>query len=513
MAELAEALLREDCRLVLHVDRSVSDAEYKTLRARIANDRVAYAERRDCEWGRFSLVEATCTSAELAFKTWPEATHACLLSGSCLPIKPVADFLTMLQAEPGTDFIESVSATSGAWVKSGLSEERFTLWFPFSWQKQRWLFDRAVNLQRSLGIRRKLPDGLTPHLGSQWWCLSRATLEAILSDPMRAEYDRFFKHTWIPDESYFQSLVRKHGLNITQQPPTFARFDADGQPLMFYDEHAGYLAGVDTYFVRKIWVGADELYQRFLNGESVEPAQGLIAELDALEHRRKNGRKGVLSAGRFPKNASEIQYIAAAPYAVFIGFDCIVSDMRDWLNSSPGAICHGRLYHPEQVELAGYVTVTKGNIPANPAIRDNNQAQYLMNLIRASQPAYQGFALEIEDSKWMLKHIAYDPGAEIICLRDQWLFSAYHAWKEAPETLATTIRDLQHQEAQALASLLSPNARCTLVEVSLAEIFEHKSNFASIIAEATAFKPTQEPPLEALPDGFEDFLKEVKLLT
>ena len=512
VAELAEALLRHDCRLVVHVDQTVSDAEFSALRTRLTGDHVAFAKRRNCEWGRFSLVEAACDSAELALNTWPDITHACLLSGSCLPVKPVSEFLAMLDAAPDTDFIESVPAADGAWVKSGLSEERFTLWFPFSWQKQRWLFDRSVDVQRALGIRRKLPKGLVPHLGAQWWCLSSATLRAILNDPARAQYDRYFRHAWIPDEGYFQSLARKHSQQITQRPPTFARFDAYGQPFVFYDDHAGYLAGLDHYFARKIWAGADGLYRQFLQGDGAAPLQGLPAALDALDKRSKDGRRGVLYAGRFPRNARDIQYIAAAPYAVFIGFDRILPDMQHWLNLSAQAICHGRLYHPDRVELAGMAPVAKGNIPANPAVRDYNQVQYLMNLIRAGQPAYQGFCLEVDDSEWMLQHVANDPGAEVVCLKDQWLFDAFRIWQQTPDALETAVHDLQKKEAEALAPLFSPGARCSLVELSLTEIFERKIGFARTITEATAFQPAQEPTLVETPRGFENFLNEVKQL-
>ena len=47
-------------------------------------------------------------------------------------------------------------------------------------------------------------------MGSQWWCLTRATLRAILRDPDRPALARYFRGVWIPDESYFQTLARRH---------------------------------------------------------------------------------------------------------------------------------------------------------------------------------------------------------------------------------------------------------------------------------------------------------------
>src|SRR5690606_27098264 len=124
------------------------------------------------------------------------------VSGACLPLRPVSELAEYLARHPDRDFIESVNAQDVGWTVGGLNEERFTLSFPFSYRRQRKLFDRYVGLQRRLRVRRRIPAGLNPHLGSQWWCLTRITLNAILRDPRRAEFDRFFRWAWIPDESY-----------------------------------------------------------------------------------------------------------------------------------------------------------------------------------------------------------------------------------------------------------------------------------------------------------------------
>src|SRR5690606_8192070 len=99
--------------------------------------------------------------------------------------RPIAALRAFLALDPNRDYIESVDTNEVGWVIGGLNEERFTLYFPVDWRKRRKLFDRCVEIQRKLGIRRKLPRGLTPHLGSQWWCLTANTLRAILNDPRR----------------------------------------------------------------------------------------------------------------------------------------------------------------------------------------------------------------------------------------------------------------------------------------------------------------------------------------
>jgi len=100
-------------------------------------------------------------------------------------------------------------------------------------EKHRVLFDGYVRLQRRLGYKRKIPKGLVPHMGSQWWCLTRQTLSAILEDPDRDIYDRYFKRVWIPDESYFQTMARQYSLKIESRSLTLSKFDYQGKPHIF----------------------------------------------------------------------------------------------------------------------------------------------------------------------------------------------------------------------------------------------------------------------------------------
>ena len=76
----------------------------------------------------------------------------------------------------------------------------------------------------------QVPAGfMLPHLGSQWWCLTRQTLSAILESPDRAEIDRYFRRVWIPDESYFQTMVRQFSTNVESRSLTLSKFGLSGQ--------------------------------------------------------------------------------------------------------------------------------------------------------------------------------------------------------------------------------------------------------------------------------------------
>lgn len=198
-AQVARFWLEAGCPVVIHLDRAASHADMDGLRAALGtHPLVRFSPRHRCAWGSWQLVAATQDAAELMLRDFPDTGHVMLISGACLPLRPAAELQAHLAAHPQTDFIESVAIEHAEWITGGLSEERFTLYFPFNWHKQRLAFDRFVEVQRKLGIRREIPRPLRPHMGSQWWCLTRKTLSSILTDPRRKRYDRYFRQNWIP---------------------------------------------------------------------------------------------------------------------------------------------------------------------------------------------------------------------------------------------------------------------------------------------------------------------------
>ena len=314
-AQVARHWATRDCPVVIHVDNRVSRHAYERLQRALSDlPNVGFSPRFACEWGTWGLVAATQAAAELMLKRFADVRHVYLASGSCLPLRPVQELRAYLDERPTTDFIESVTTEDVTWTVGGFDAERFTLRFPFSWKKHRRLFDGYVKWQRRVGFKRRIPEGITPHLGSQWWCLTRQTLSAILEDPQREVYDRYFRRVWIPDESYFQTMVRRYSRNVESRSLTLSKFDFQGKPHIFYDDHLQLLRRSDCFVARKIWPHADRLYKVFLAADSAgsaqtEPNPGKIDRLfaKAVErrtrgrgfsgHPRRHRRRG---RGRFP---------------------------------------------------------------------------------------------------------------------------------------------------------------------------------------------------------------------
>jgi len=242
--------------MAIHFDARAPRAAYDRIRAGLAgNPNVAFAKRRvRCGWGEWSLVEATLLAIEAAAETFSRATHFYMLSGDCMAIKSAAYAHAFLDADD-VDYIESVDFHDSGWIKTGIKEERLTFRHWFNERSQKRLFYWSLGAQRRLRLGRRVPADVQVMIGSQWWCLRRRTIEAILlMTKGRPDVMRFFRTTWIPDETFFQTLVRHlvPDVEIRARTLTFLMFTDYGMPVTFHNDHYDLLLGQDYLFARKI---------------------------------------------------------------------------------------------------------------------------------------------------------------------------------------------------------------------------------------------------------------------
>ena len=476
-AQVARYWATQDCPVVIHVDKRTARDQVEKLRTALADlSNVRFSARHACEWGTWGIVAATQAASAVMLRDFPQVRHVYLASGSCLPLRPVAELRAYLDQSPRTDFIESVTTADVGWAVGGLDSERFTLRFPFSWRRHRRLFDRYVELQRKLRIRRRIPSGLVPHLGSQWWCLTRQTLSAILDGPDREDYDRYFRKVWIPDESYFQTLVRQVSTNVESRSLTLSKFDFQGKPHIFYDDHLQLLKRSDCFVARKIWVDADKLYDTFLSPTAgdeprAEPNPGKIDRLFAKAvERRTKGRAGLYMQSRFP-NKEWKQGRTAAPYSMFEGFAEVFEDFDVWLSKMAGTRVHGHLFAPDRVQFAGGAEVYNGGLSNSAALRDYNQRSFLTNLIWNTRGERQCFQFGPSDSQKIIPFIAADPNAYISIITGAFAISLFQSNQNFSDIRAEAAR-LQKIESDLLTTLRAPNVKAHIRVWSLAEFIE-----------------------------------------
>lgn len=208
LARLIERLDDGQARFFVHLDSVAhqrhgagADLQEQFLRAAGQRSNICLLPRYRCYWGSFEIVRATLAGIHAVVDSGVPFERVMLLSGQHYPIKPVAHIHRFLAQRRDAEFMES-----------------FPLRSPNRWTRQRGPFrDVARVLHRHfrfrsrwlhLPLRRRFPAGLQPYGGSQWWCLSLPCVTYIAdftrSHPQVVDY---FKRCFIPDESFFQTLV------------------------------------------------------------------------------------------------------------------------------------------------------------------------------------------------------------------------------------------------------------------------------------------------------------------
>ena len=262
----AERLTAMGDYVAIHYDGNSAAADFNRIRSVLGhNPNVAFAPRRHkCGWGAWSLVAATLDAVRAAVAAFPAATHFYMLSGDCMPIKSAEYARELLDAEH-VDYIESFDFFASDWIKTGMKEDRLIYRHWFNERSQPRRFYLSYEFQKRFGLTRKIPDDIQMMIGSQWWCLRRETIEKILNFcQARPDVLRFFATTWIPDETFFQTIVR-HVVprgQIRSRTLTNLIFTDYGMPVVFYNDHYDMLVRQDYLFARKISPEALALKER-----------------------------------------------------------------------------------------------------------------------------------------------------------------------------------------------------------------------------------------------------------
>ncbi len=313
-----DAVVRQAQRLTaagdyvaIHFDARAGKAAFERIRAGLAgNGSVVFARREKCGWGEWSLVQATLNAVTAAEAEFPDATHFYMVSGDCMPIKSAA-YLHGFLDENDKDFIEAFDYYTSGWIKTGLQEERLIYRHYFNERKHKAMFYTSMEWQKRLGLTRQPPRDLKMMIGSQWWCLRRDTIEKMLRFiGKRRDVTRFFRTTWIPDETFFQTLVRRlipYG-EIESRTLTFLMFSDYGMPVTFYNDHYDFLLSQDQMFARKISPDAHDLKARlgdlYASGQTSFNISGRGREL--YQYLRVQGRNGRRFALRFWEQESTL---------------------------------------------------------------------------------------------------------------------------------------------------------------------------------------------------------------
>ena len=255
--------------IAIHFDAQSPKADFRRIHtALVGNPNVAFVKKRiRCGWGEWSLVQATLDAVETALEAFPSASHFYMVSGDCMAIKS-AKYIHNFLDDNDVDYVESFDYFESDWIKTGWKKERLIYHHFFNERTQKRLFYWSFELQKCIGFSRNIPADLQVMIGSQWWVLRRNTIKSIIEfSKKRTDVIRFFRTTWIPDETFFQTLVRHlvPSDEIQSRSMTFLFFTDYGMPVTFYNDQYDLLLAQDSLFARKISYEATKLKIRLGN--------------------------------------------------------------------------------------------------------------------------------------------------------------------------------------------------------------------------------------------------------
>jgi hypothetical protein len=192
--------LPEDSPVLIHFDRRANPATYRRC-VELLGKRVTFVARHTCRWGAFGIIQGTMSLIDTLVASGVDFDYATLLSGADYPIKSNGEIGAYLARHQGAEFIES-----------------FSLMKPNRWSEQGGYFKTPEKaLCRHLRFRsrvvripglRRMPAGLEPFGGSQWWTLSREAINYIARFVDNTpKFVSFSKQSFIPDESFVQTII------------------------------------------------------------------------------------------------------------------------------------------------------------------------------------------------------------------------------------------------------------------------------------------------------------------
>ena len=239
---------------LVHVDKKVGRAELRAFReATRGVAGVTFMRRRRVVWGGFSVVAVELEALRRAVSNLPDWDFIINLSGQDFPLKTQDAIREELGRHRGCNFLEVDDYSERAYWRDRLRFRAFET-------------KRFIKLSDK-PLRRKLPECFVPHCGSQWYILSRSFCEYLLRSPAYWQLRRFYAHTAVPDEAFFQTAIMNSSYRCSVCPDNKRLIVWDeppgGHPHVLTMDHWPLVEESDAFLARKFDVHVDgEIIER-----------------------------------------------------------------------------------------------------------------------------------------------------------------------------------------------------------------------------------------------------------
>ena len=413
VARLVNRLREQGACVALHIDRKVNVDFHQQLRERLHDQGrdLIWAKPVSVAWGTWSLVEATLNGLGGIADSGQTFDYVYLISGADYPIAPVGDVEAFLHRNAGHEFIESVDAERERWVTRGFQCERYAYRHWVSYRKSPRFHLWSVAFQQRFGLTRRFPEGYRPHLGSQWWALTWSTCQAILERAADPRLKAFFRTTAIPDELFFQTMVRSVVTDqtlIDGRHLTLYEFSDEGAPVVYYNGHERYLLRQPFFFARKLSPFADRLRDEIDRAVDLGETDGLHSDSDigrrSLDYQRfvlthQNGLFGRRSMGRV-RDAwyGDLERSSKLYFALIGDAPAALAGLKEQLTQQQGLLCHGELFAPSEIDFVDGESRWAGYAKTDLSLRDHKPQNFLADIVAERADVLPGFVLNLQSS-------------------------------------------------------------------------------------------------------------------
>jgi hypothetical protein len=144
-------------------------------------------------WGGYSLVNTELRGIEELLKIGSEWEFFINLSAQDFPLKSQTYIRDFLSRNIGKDFIKVAN------------QSRFR---PDTLSRiENYITESGDSMPSTPILKRPFLRGVTPYIGNQWMILSRKFCEFVSYSPEVERFKRFYRHTFIADEGFFQTVI------------------------------------------------------------------------------------------------------------------------------------------------------------------------------------------------------------------------------------------------------------------------------------------------------------------
>jgi hypothetical protein len=187
-------------RIFLHIDAAAPLDGFSSVLA--GRENLEMLARRRSRWGTYGVMRATldgmrgCRGAGVDYVS--------VISGQDYPIKPLAQLRDHLGRGTGTLFMTFWELPNPRWLEPDGGLARVEI-------RHYRIGGREIRVPGRLTPfvpRRRMPLGLTPYAGANWWTLPGAAAEYVLDFLDRhPQVERFYRRSALPAEGLVQTVL------------------------------------------------------------------------------------------------------------------------------------------------------------------------------------------------------------------------------------------------------------------------------------------------------------------